>query len=245
MDSDLGFLLIFIILPTALIVSGIWFLVLIRKDARIRDLSQASTQPGIVSGDVANTSEPPEFGPAEPVVIATLPAAVPAGPEAGVTPLDEEAEDSEEFWTTPSDTQSLPDPATASESASIESNSKPQTVSGYTEEIVPVAPQMMDESASTTDEARDPVSTESVGSEDAQPQSEQAGSPEDSEVDPDEDVGTEHPERKRRQPDARLVPSSENVKKRTSTGARRAPPIPRSTSRDEDSMESPDSGRDV
>lgn len=250
MDSDLGFLLIFIILPTALIVSGFWFLALMRKDARIRDLSQASTLPNAASELIVESLPGAEPEPAEPLIIATLPDSTTPELEVGaIPPVDVE---DEPFWSERPDTQTLLDPAAVTntnvdrdvpEAPSFE----PEAVSGYTEEIASIdgEPGQECESDTAVEQGQAPVDDEPTKSRLTTDQTRPSDIPVGKRRDEEAESSTDQPERRRRQPDARLVPSSENVKKRTNAGVRRAPPIARSTGRDEDTVESPDSGRDV
>lgn len=201
LDNDLGFLLIFIILPTALIVSGFWFLLLIRKDARLRELSQTNTPEPATADDVPSLeiADPEDDG---LLIIATLPDPAPVES----APVDS---DDEEFWTDTAELEFSPEDMMSTPRGETAGAGDSQQHSGFTEEIEPVDTAIDDESVSESD-SRDENS-----------------------VDQQDDDGDED-KRRRRQPGARLVPSGENVKKRAGALPRRPPPIPKSSTRDED-----------
>lgn len=254
LGNDLGFLLIFIILPTVLIVSGFWLIVLVRRDARLSSRPQVNTIDEADAEDTDAVETPlakdavPDVAPS-PAEEQSAPAATPVTPERApfVTDLDEApAVDDDEFWTDTVPGEQAPDVADDVPGAGVESETVPQ--SGLTTEIEPVQ-QALDPGESTGMTAHeDPRSEEAAARDpdDSSRSGDTSNLPDDWEVELDAEDGNEDnadtSSKSRRKPGARLVPSTEHVQRRTGATNRRAPQIPKSATRDEDDVEGTDSG---
>ncbi|MEZ4520116.1 MAG: hypothetical protein R3A46_00535 [Thermomicrobiales bacterium] len=110
---------------------------------------------------------------------------------------------------------------------------------GHTQELAPV-PEHLEGPARVVEEEVELVRAQDDESEVS---GDTANLPESWEVDADHDEDDEaedERERRQRQPAARMVPSTENVKRRTNLSGRRVPQITRSATRDEDPVEGSD-----
>ena len=207
MNNDLGFLIIFIILPTALIVSGFWLILFVKSDLRPRTVSEANTS--------AEATDEQPLADAEPAKAERAPVELPAPgfivdgvadpvPSSTDDPIDED--DDEEFWTPAPDQASDVEAGPAVHEAAPAPDDAPEEgVSGDTANL----PEHWEVDLDTAAEAP--------------------------EADGDDDE-----QRLQRQPEARMIPSTEHVRRRTGQNSRRAPTVARSVARDEDAVESPD-----
>jgi hypothetical protein len=209
LSNDLGFLIIFIILPTILIVSGFWLILIVRSELRLRVSPEASTTSEEAAAESQARLTPPEDEDSPTERLDDLPLVADSDPSESDERMPEPAQpfivDDEEFWT-------------------------PE----------PVAEEEFDPPAEVEPSIRQVESSQP-------PSGDTANLPEDWEVDLDDaDDGVEmgasddDPDRPQRQPAARMVPSTEHVRRRTGQSPRRSPVVGRSIVRDEDTVESPD-----
>jgi hypothetical protein len=203
LNNDLGFLVLFIILPTVLVVSGFWLALYVRDESR-----------RTTSGAVSAAEEQQEPGTASPG--AEEPVIVRDGPVPSVAGRDNVTR-REEFWT-PAEVVELPVTAGASADLSDES-AEDESESKYsdTAKIEPVDPGV---GAPGTEEGADQAADAS---------------------DPEQGAEDEGDSSEQRKPVARMIPSSENVARRTGTSTRRAAPLFRSFESDKDVVERSDS----
>lgn len=216
-SNDLGFLIIFIVLPTALIVSGFWLILIVRGDTRRRGFEEASTTLSSDEVDHGELRDAPVANEEQPTpLVAGSSARKQQGDEAQQTKTDTEEEP---FWTPESDV--VPPDVDEEPEIALEPAHDPIP------EPVIVAPRPvdLDDTASLPGDLVETDDDENIASEDAA----------DDASDETADDG-----RQQRRPAARMVPSTDNVLKRTGQQVRSAPAINRSNVRDEDSVESPD-----
>ncbi|CAN5477203.1 hypothetical protein BH23CHL2_BH23CHL2_30390 [soil metagenome] len=255
LSNDLGFLLIFIILPTVLIVSGFWLIVLVRKDARVSSRPQVNTIDEVEAEDREAVETPlakDAVPDAEPAVAKeqSVPVASPLSPEHApfVTDLDgaSDSDDDDEFWTDVLPDEQVPDVADDVPGVGADSDTAPQ--SGLTTEIEPVGHPSESGESSETPPYENPEAEEIADweSDDTSRSGDTTNPPDNWEAELDVEDGdkddADESSRRRRQPGARLVPSTEHVQRRTGGTNRRAMQIPKSATRDEDDVEGTDSG---
>ena len=184
MNNDLGFLIVFIVVPTVLVVSGIWLLVIVRSGIRFRPATSASAEDADSAMDSAGAvlSDQDETDSHNDPVISVSP--------------DVAGSSQEEFWTPLEETD--PIAATDSDEDSdsldlVEENAGDQRTSEYA---------FVDDS----DDASRPVGSASEPN----------------------NGGESLDGSKQRRSASRMVPTSDNVARRTGQPIRRKPPIPRS-----------------
>ena len=216
MINDLGFLILFIILPTVLIVSGFWLILIVRSDLRLRAAPEASMQADEATAEVAE--------PNATAVEAGLPA-----PAAAKLPIEPPA---------PQLAQSLPEAPSLEAASAIEADDDEDFWTPETAAAGADAPQV-EEPAPAPEPSR---------AQPAEHLNDTANLPDEWEVDLDAESDAsqatcdDDEPRLQRQPAARMVPSTEHVRRRTGPPPRRAPTVVRSSVRDEDAVESPDGG---
>lgn len=233
MNNDVGFLVIFIILPTVLIVSGFWLILFVRSDLRARGTDEASTSDAVAADlddlardaviveDVADKGVVAQHDPA--VETSELESATPT------TAVSPPSDAEEEFWTPPPVEEPVADEMGADSAPLSEDDERiPEPV------IIPPPP-----SEEFADTANLPSTPEEEADE-AGP--DEAGQDEVFDTEPEEEESEDEDDRMQRRPAARMVPSTDNVRRRTGQPPRRAPAINRSNVSDEDPVERPDSG---
>ncbi len=217
MSNDLGFLIIFIVLPTAVIVSGVWLMLIVRSDLQLRSSQQPNTSDNTVEDlgatasaddlDNAGTSEDLE----EPAV---------ATAELATGQPHAEYDEEEEFWT--------PVPASQSPTSDLVDD----------EDVVdPQDTATQAEGQSVPEEFGDTANLPAALDNEAPREGPTEAADDASQL--DEDTGLDE-EPQRRRPTARMVPSTENVLRRTGQPQRPSPAATRSNVRDEGPVERPD-----
>jgi hypothetical protein len=201
LNNDLGFLTIFIILPTILIVSGFWLILIVRSDMPIRRVSETTT----ADEETAPRQIFAESSDDSPEIAAI----------ANRDTANSESDAEDEFWTpAPTDhTESMPlaiEPPDAEPEDFAESNIET--------EMLPPPPVFANDTENLPEQWEIDLS-----------------------ADEDKEETIDDQDRAQRQPGTMMVPSTEHVMRRTGQSARRAPTVGRSTVRDEDIVERPDS----
>lgn len=191
-------------------------MLIVRSDIRLRATSETNT-----AGDASSDSLSDVESSVTDADFVSLDSSDGLAPDpdlvTATAELHEASEDDEEFWTPDSAPERSTSPAWQAELAS--------TVADHPVESEPSEP----------DTEAEPADDGHLG--------DTANLPDEWEVDLGGDAETNSDEDSppKRQPDARLVPSTEHVRRRTGQNARRVPPIAvRSSTRDEDSVKSLD-----
>ena len=184
MNNDLGFLIVFIVVPTVLVVSGIWLLVIVRSGIRFRPATSASAEDADSLIDAAGSDLSDQGGPGSH-----------SDPVTSVSP-DVADSSPEEFWTPLEETDSI---------AATDSDEEPDSLDLVEEH------------------AGDQHTSEYAFVDDSDDASRPLGSATEPNNGGDSPDGS-----KQRRSASRMVPTSDNVARRTGQPIRRKPPIPRS-----------------
>lgn len=236
-------------------MSGFWLFLFVRRDTERRSKSIVETESLAVVPDPPDPQDEAGTEPAT-VDVAGMPdsseAAEPPPPVFEPVAESPERQD-EEFWSpAPEATDTATDAHEAIDADLVDSSPEGSSEDhdtpfrGHTQELGPV-PEHLEGPARVVEEEVELVRAQDDEAEEQADESEVSGDtanlPESWEVDADHDEDDEtedERERRQRQPAARMVPSTENVKRRTNLSGRRVPQITRSATRDEDPVEGSD-----